>query len=149
MGERVILASEAVHKTGGVQVQQEYSRNTAGIQGILSKKNQKIKVEPLHIRDGTDSVTSCSTTPQSQSRSCVFLCTSPADFGFPKSSRTCVLLSVCFGVGWRGRYEAQDAIESKSAQLRHFFKRSIIFLRTLYSFVRLLPAYSVSGSLSG
>ncbi|CAN0586039.1 unnamed protein product, partial [Ectocarpus sp. 12 AP-2014] len=33
--------------------------------------------------------------------------------------------------------------EGKSAQLRHFFKRSIILLRTLYSLVRLLPAYSV------
>eukprot|EP00903_Cladosiphon_okamuranus_P019934 g18320.t1 len=44
---------------------------------------------------------------------------------------------------WEISYEAQDAIESKSAQLRHFFKRSIIFLRTLYSFVRLLPAYSI------
>lgn len=40
-------------------------------------------------------------------------------------------------------------MESKSAQLRHFFKRSIIFLRTLYSFVRLLPAYGVSGNRSG
>lgn len=47
-------------------------------------------------------------------------------------------------LGCRGRYEAQDAVESKSSQLRHFFKRSIILLRTLYSFVRLLPAYSVS-----
>ncbi|CBJ29505.1 conserved unknown protein [Ectocarpus siliculosus] len=44
---------------------------------------------------------------------------------------------------WEIMYEAQDAAEGKSAQLRHFFKRSIILLRTLYSLVRLLPAYSV------
>ncbi|CAM9129809.1 unnamed protein product [Ectocarpus fasciculatus] len=44
---------------------------------------------------------------------------------------------------WEIMYEAQDAAESKPAQLRHFFKRSIILLRTLYSLVRLLPAYSV------
>ncbi|CAM9955061.1 unnamed protein product [Hapterophycus canaliculatus] len=46
---------------------------------------------------------------------------------------------------WEIMYKPRDAPESKSAQLRHFFKRSIILLRTLYSFVRLLPAYSVSG----
>ncbi|CAM9775374.1 unnamed protein product [Scytosiphon promiscuus] len=42
---------------------------------------------------------------------------------------------------WEIMYKPRDAPESKSAQLRHFFKRSIILLRTLYSFVRLLPAY--------
>lgn len=41
------------------------------------------------------------------------------------------------------RYEAQDAVDSKSAQLRHLYKRAITLLRTLYSFVRMIPAYQV------
>lgn len=44
----------------------------------------------------------------------------------------------------RDRFEAQDAVESKSAHLRHLYKRAIILLRTLYSFVRMVPAYQVS-----
>lgn len=43
----------------------------------------------------------------------------------------------------RSRYELQDSVEMKSSQLRHIYKRAIILLRTLYSFVRMMPAYQV------
>lgn len=46
------------------------------------------------------------------------------------------------------RYEAQDGVDTKSAQLRHLYKRAIILLRTLYAFVRMIPAYQVSAALS-
>lgn len=68
-----------------------------------------------------------------------------------------VLLNLCPTNTWYGaavymctiyRYEAQDGVETKSAQLRHLYKRAIILLRTLYAFVRMIPAYQVNPATS-
>lgn len=59
---------------------------------------------------------------------------------------TVLCLTICVISRWtikQSRYELQDSVESKSSQLRHIYKRAIILLRTLYSFVRMMPAYQV------